>query len=297
MRQALRPLLPKEFKGLLDELLEVGSRRPLELIRVVPRRTLAVSLTGHQCGLNCAHCGGHYLKGMRPIQELSDSDFSIADSLLISGGSDASGAVPIINHLERLLSLPAHLKLNLHLGIQEITPIKPLLERPGITVSCDLIGDRETILETFGLSHTPGEYFSLYTEAAAIANTVPHLTLGLRGGRLSGEENVIESLRQCPPSSLTFLSFRPTPDTTYASSPPIAPQDAAKIIGLAARILPASTRLHVGCMRPAGAWRKEFDVLSWAAGARTLVMPDRELAGVLESIGIPVRESLECCSL
>ena len=34
-----------------------------------PLDTAVLSLTGRQCALDCAHCGGHYLGGMRPIWE------------------------------------------------------------------------------------------------------------------------------------------------------------------------------------------------------------------------------------
>ena len=32
--------------------------------KVTPARTLSISLTDHECQQKCAHCNGHYLKGM-----------------------------------------------------------------------------------------------------------------------------------------------------------------------------------------------------------------------------------------
>lgn len=294
---SLRKLIPSDYHVLLHDFLEIGSQRRLELIRSVPRRTLAVSLTGRSCSLHCAHCGGHYLNGMKPFSDLSEGDIADIDSLLISGGSDAHGAVPIKDHLARLLSLPERIRLNLHLGFQELGPIETLLHRPGVTVSCDLIGDRETIQETFGLPHTPDDYFDLFTAASSLVPTVPHITVGLRGGRLSGEEALIERLCRRPPPSLTFLAFRPTPKTRFESSLPPAPDVAAGVVATAAKSFPSESRIHIGCMRPAGTWRTVFDTLSWAAGARTIVMPSKELVECLVMAGIPLRETPECCSL
>ena len=35
-----------------------------------PVDTALISLSGDRCDLNCAHCGGHYLKHMRPIWDV-----------------------------------------------------------------------------------------------------------------------------------------------------------------------------------------------------------------------------------
>ncbi|MBC2723618.1 MAG: radical SAM protein, partial [Desulfosporosinus sp.] len=63
---------------------------PPEIYFDFPTKTESVSLTGTACSLNCAHCGGHYLKGMTDIEGLEltsqlthELSFS---SALISGG-------------------------------------------------------------------------------------------------------------------------------------------------------------------------------------------------------------------
>ena len=67
-----------------------------------PHRTLAVSLTGSECALNCAHCAGHYLRQMVHIQ---NADATGMASCLISGGCDARGKVPAISHRAEIAKL------------------------------------------------------------------------------------------------------------------------------------------------------------------------------------------------
>ncbi|MBP7633736.1 radical SAM protein [Candidatus Ozemobacteraceae bacterium] len=294
LRQALVSLLPPEDHSLFDRLWDAISNRPLLLRRSRPHRTLAVSVTGPQCELRCSHCNGHYLEAMRPISALDARDYETFRSFLISGGSDCSGRVPLSGHIDRILSMPPKAGLNLHVGVQGAESLLPLKGRP-VTVSYDLAGDVETVREVYGLTRPVSEIEACYLELSRHFRVVPHLTLGLRGGAISGEPHVIDFLAANPPSALTFLVFRPTPNTPYAdrSAPDI--HDAVAIIADAAARL--ACPIHLGCMRPSGIYRRRLDVLAWAAGARVIVMPEHEFVRILASHGIPVEEQAECCSL
>lgn len=53
-----------------------------------PNKTLAVTTTGNDCSLKCAHCNGHYLKNMTDINEIDEKiKHRNIDSFLISGGA------------------------------------------------------------------------------------------------------------------------------------------------------------------------------------------------------------------
>ena len=60
---------------------------------VYPRLTLAVRTTGTDCPLQCAHCGGHYLKGMAPLQRALSRQKGRYKSFLLSGACDRRGRV------------------------------------------------------------------------------------------------------------------------------------------------------------------------------------------------------------
>lgn len=294
LRSALSSLLPEEDHPLFDRLWASVENRPLLLRRSRPHKTLAVSVTGPNCELRCSHCNGHYLEAMRPISALDRTDYDSFRSFLISGGSDCTGRVPLSGHIDAILSMPPDAGLNLHVGVQGAESLLPLKGRP-VTISYDLAGDSETITEVYGLSRPVSEIESYYLELARHFRVVPHLTLGLRGGIISGEHHVIEFLATHSPSALTFLVFRPTPNTPYAERPAPDIHQAVAVIAQASDRL--SCPLHLGCMRPTGIYRRRLDILAWVAGARVIVMPEHEFVRILSAHGVPIEEQSECCSL
>ena len=77
--------------------------RPNVLMAVYPVKTLAVSVTGAACSLGCSHCGGHYLRHMVDIKNLEARlQWQKPSSLLISGGCDSTGQVPLASCLEQV---------------------------------------------------------------------------------------------------------------------------------------------------------------------------------------------------
>ncbi|HEY9069643.1 MAG TPA: radical SAM protein [Candidatus Ozemobacteraceae bacterium] len=292
--QALSALLPEHDRPLLERLWKNIDRRPLTLRRSRPHETLAVSVTGSGCELRCAHCNGHYLEAMRPISALDEKDFAKFRSFLVSGGSDCSGRVPLTGHIDTLLRMPPEIGLNLHVGVQGAESLLPLEGRP-VTISYDLAGDTDTLREVYGLDRPISDIESYYIELSRHFRVIPHVTLGLRGGVISGEPHVIEFLAGQSPVALTFLVFRPTPGTPYAdrSAPDI--HQTVDLISRATERL--SCPVHLGCMRPTGVYRRRIDILAWAAGARVIVMPEHEFVRILTKHGIPVEEQTECCSL
>jgi lipoyl synthase len=269
--------------------------RPLTLHVVQPSNTMGVSLTGAHCHLQCRHCAGHYLRSMLPFERLPQAAPGSYSSLLISGGSDRRGAVPLADHLDEILRLPTTVPLNLHVGLPDAVTLEPLRHRPGVTVSFELVGDDDTVREVFGLGQPAQAWQDAYLETARHFAVIPHLTLGLRGGQFSGEEAVLEFLRRHPPPALVLLVFRPTPGTPMASCQPPSLIEVTRFIARAAQHL--NCPIHLGCMRPNQPVRHSLDLLAWAAGARTIVQPTPELGHILARHDLPLTRSHECCVL
>lgn len=176
-----------------------------------PTKTLPVSLTGQACALNCAHCGGHYLQHMRPIWSATSlGEDACADgvtSCLISGGCDRQGRVPVTSHLEQVARLREGRRLNWHVGLideEAMRTIAPLVD----VISFDLVGDAETAREVYGLDLTLDDYVKTLEMLCRHVPVVPHITIGLRGGRLSGERAALEAMQRHRPGawSLSFSS-------------------------------------------------------------------------------------------
>lgn len=264
-----------------------------------PTLTESITLTGQSCALNCAHCGGHYLKGMRSISDIKaqrsvNSNYAFR-SALISGGCTLDGKVPFTQKLDFLHKLKEGVRLNFHVGLldgEEILLLKDLAN----VVSFDFVADPETIQEVYGLKKGLEDYSRVYKALREVVPVMPHLTLGLRGGQWGGEEKALDVLEELGLDGLIFNVFIPTPGTRYAQKTPLPVEEVIRFLAGARRRFP-DLSLALGCMRPKGRYRQVLDEASVALGLNRLVMPTpgaRRLAGEL---GLRVIRGEECCAL
>jgi len=269
-----------------------------------PLRTLPVSVTGKACALRCAHCGGRYLEHMRPIWEVqpcavgtnADGGSNASPrSLLISGGCDARGRVPVAGHLRLIAQLKEGRRLNWHVGMideKTIQAISPLVD----VISFDVVGDDQTAREVYGLDLRLDDYMRTLDLLRRYVPVVPHLTIGLRGGRISGEYAALEALAAREVPALIMIILIPTEGTAYATCAPPSPEEVAAVM-IEARLRLPRAKLTLGCMRPRGSYRQAVDVLAIRAGLNGIVNP----AGVAErearQRGLAVVWGEECCAL
>ena len=257
-----------------------------------PLDTAVLSLTGQQCALDCAHCGGHYLGGMRPIWQ-AEPDGST--SCLISGGCDPTGRVPVLAHLDAVRSWRPDRTMNWHVGFvtdAEMQTIAPLVD----IVSFDFVGDDQTIREVYGTDRTVEDYVETYRLLRRYARTLPHITLGLRGGELGHELPALELLQELGADGLVLLVFMPTPGTRYAGCAPPEPTVVADLMA-EARFRFADVPIYLGCMRPKGTYRNELDPLAVRAGMNVIVSPSRPARELASELGLSARQMRECCVL
>jgi len=264
-----------------------------------PTLTESISLTGKSCALNCAHCGGHYLKGMSTVSEIQaqrslNPNYAFR-SALISGGCTLDGKVPFTQQLDFLHKLKKEVRLNFHVGLldgEEILMLKDLAN----VVSFDFVADPETIQEVYGLKQGLRDYSRVYQALREVVPVMPHLTLGLRGGQWGGEEKALDALEELGLDGLIFNVFIPTPGTRYAQRLPLPVEEVIRFLA-GARIRFPDIPLGLGCMRPKGRYRQSLDEAAVALGLNRLVMPTpgaRRLAGEL---GLRVLKGEECCAL
>lgn len=257
---------------------------------VCPSQTLAISLTGTHCAAQCAHCGGHYLLGMVPVER---ADATGKASCLISGGCDRRGRVPVAAHLERIAALRQGRLLNWHVGLideGEMQLIAPYVD----VISFDWVGDDETIREVYGFDCSVEDYARTYDMLRRYARVVPHLTLGLRGGQFSGEYAALERIRAAGADALVLLVLIPTPGTRYAQCQPPALAEVAEFLRTARQRL-SDIPIYLGCMRPGGRYRQELDALAVRMRVDKIVNPASSAVRLAEELGLSVHWEKECC--
>ena len=261
-----------------------------------PLDTAVLSLTGRQCALNCAHCGGHYLEGMKPIWEAEPNGApGGATSCLISGGCDPTGRMPVLAHQDRVRAWREGRTMNWHVGFvneAEMTAIAPLVD----VISFDFVGDDETIHEVYGHDRTVEDYVETYQLLRRYARTLPHVTIGLRGGALGHELPAFERLQALGVDGLVLLVLIPTPGTRYADRQPPSPEAVADLMA-EARLRFPDVPLYLGCMRPKGSYRNKLDPLAVRAGVNVIVSPSRPARRLAVDLGLVEHEMRECCIL
>lgn len=257
-----------------------------------PRQTTAISVTGPECEQNCAHCGGHYLKQMLPLAAMETSK---ATSFLISGGCQPDGSVPIGEHLATLKALKQGRRYNLHVGLIPETEISKIASIADC-VSFDFVGDDETIQEVFGLDRRVEDYIHCYKALRKQVKVMPHICIGLQGGKIKGEYKAVELLQELGMDGLTFIIFTPTKGTSYAACLPPNMEEVVKFLTWARQQCP-SIPIHLGCMRPGGRYRNELDQWAVRIGLDTIVNPTPGAVAVAKEMGLSILRREECCVL
>jgi uncharacterized radical SAM superfamily protein len=294
LRDELLSALSPQTRDLAPQQADFTDKQSLYLDKISPTRTLSVSLTDRGCEQNCAHCNGHYLKGMQMLSKLDSGKLSEYEAVLISGGSSKNGSVPVEEHIDTILSLPGHLQLNLHPGYQPVEPLLPLKKRRPV-VSFDLPGSDAVIKNVFKLPYRAEDYRQLFISYARHFDTVPHICIGLNEGKDSGEESTLDFLAGQPARQTVFIIFRPTPGTELADAQPPELSRVCEVLSYARSRL--KSQLLLGCMRPAGTYRRDVDILAWLYGIRKIVQPHHDLVKILERNGVTVNEYKNCCAL
>ncbi len=260
-----------------------------------PNRTLAISVTGSSCALNCSHCAGHYLKGMLPLEKVLSSKKGREKSYLVSGGSDRGGKVPLLERWAELEELAGRGPLNLHTGLVDEEESRRLSHIARV-VSFDFVGDEETIADVYHLPKTVKDYLDSYRSLQKYNSVIPHICLGLNGGQIRGEYNTLHLLRTEAVEAISMIIFRPTAETAFSDCLPPPPEEVARFIATARLMFPR-TPLYLGCMRPVGSYREVVDTFALEAGINKIVLPAPAARTRAAELGLDISISEECCSL
>src|SRR5688500_14441095 len=244
---------------------------------------VSISVTGDACALRCEHCAMKVLEPMGDLPRFRGSIYDLcarlaqrgARGVLVSGGCDLEGRVPLLQHVPDLVRVRRELGLviRVHPGLPDEATCAGLAEIGIDGAMIDIIGHRDTVRDVYHLAATPDDY-----DAALVrlerhgVPTVPHIILGLHFGRMLGERTALEIVARHRPKLLVLVILMPLSGTGMAG---VTPPSLAEIGGFfrAARLALPGTPVMLGCARPLGAVKVAIDRLAVAAGLNGIAYP------------------------
>jgi uncharacterized radical SAM superfamily protein len=135
-----------------------------------------------------------------------------------------------------------------------------LIAEAGVDIaSQEIVGDIETVKEIFQLDVDLATYYNTfrYLGEAGVPHLCPHLCVGLHYGKLKGELNALEMMKESfEPSTLAIIAFRPTKGTALEDSFAPSAEAMGTVVKRARELFP-DTKLILGAMRPRASTRND----------------------------------------
>jgi uncharacterized radical SAM superfamily protein len=267
---------------------------------------ISISVTGEACSLNCEHCGGKLLRSMEPmvtpeslLQRCSEIKSAGGEGVLISGGSDSKGYVPLRRFGEAIKTVKEDLGLQVvvHTGLVDEDTAQALANANIDAAMLDVIGDERVSREVYHISDGPRQMErSLEILRNAKIPTVPHVLVGLDYGRLCGEVEALEMVSRISPAAVVIIALSPVRKTPMEGVVPPAPIDVGRVITVA-RLGIKDAPLLLGCARPKGEHKIESDLIAIKSGVNGIALVSQEGVDFAREKGLEPVFMDVCCSL
>jgi lipoyl synthase len=267
----------------------------------------SISVTGTACALGCEHCKTNVLHGMADLRQHDGSLFDLcadlaskgARGVLISGGSDKRGRVPLLAHAPDMIRVRKELGLaiRVHTGLPDEETCAALGEVDIDGAMIDIIGHRDTMREVYHLESDPEDYEnSLAWLEQYKVPTIPHIILGLHFGKMLGEDNALEMIIRHPPKILVLVVLMPLTGTPMMGVMPPSLEEIGAFFEKSRKVLP-STPVMLGCARPMGNLKVEIDRLAVNAGLNGIAYPANGIVEYARQNGLQPKFINACCGV
>lgn len=282
--------------------------RTSEFVPANSRAFVPLSVTGGACALQCDHCAAKVIKPMMSVPAgpgLYESAARLRDAgtkgVLVSGGSQKDGEVPLLRHLGDIERIKRELGMRVvvHTGLVRRRELAQGLAAAGIDAAMlDIIGANETIREVYHLDDTTVDDFerALALLSEAELRIIPHIVIGLHYARLLGEDDALAMIARYPVSTLVLVVLTPLVGTAMEGLAPPPLEDVSAFFGRARAALP-ETKVNLGCARPLGDMKVALDRAAIDHGLNGIAYPAEGSVAYARSRGLEPRFYDYCCSL
>jgi len=264
------------------------------------------SVTGRSCELGCEHCGASILGMMEdarsPEHLVEECRGRVSEGglegVLVSGGSDAGGTVPLGPYLDALATLKSMgLRVLVHTGLVD-DGLARGLARAGVDLAMtDIIGSRDVARRICHLDRPPEAWeATLASLVRAGVPVAPHIVAGLDAGTMGHEWRALATSLVARPAMLVVIVLTPTEGTGLAGAVPPSPGDVVRLLAVA-RIAGPDVPLALGCVKPSGAVRSPIERGAVDAGVNSIAYPMPATIAHARFQGLAVSFHDQCCAL
>jgi hypothetical protein len=269
------------------------------------RRFVSVSVTGGECALRCEHCQSRVLEGMHALagrglfEVAAELKSRGAGGILVSGGSDRRGRVPLLRHASDLARIRAELGLlvRVHPGLPDEQTAAALGQAGVDGAMLDVIGAEATIREVYHLDVGVSEYEAVLARLERHGvPLVPHIILGLHWGKMLGEWEALAMVARHPPACLVLVVLMPLTGTPMHGVMPPPVEEIGDFFATAREALP-ETPIVLGCARPLGPVKAAIDRRALEAELDGIAFPSEGIVALARGRGRPLRFHDACCGV
>ncbi|MCL2607343.1 MAG: hypothetical protein FWD92_02135 [Methanomassiliicoccaceae archaeon] len=255
----------------------------------------ALSVTGIKCDQMCEHCRGAHLKSMinaengPMIDMVNDLISSGGTGMLVSGGCDVKGSVPVMRAIEAIEYASKNgLSVNVHTGFLNKDDAERLAAA-GAVFSADVHQDPDIIKNILNLDAAPSAYSDMLdTIISAGGRPAAHLTAGFGIADLTMSADLVKSrgLR-----NVILLALVPTKGTMTEDT--LIPEGA--VVDAVRMLKERGFDVTLGCMRPRV--HRDLEIRCIEAGVRKIANPSRRTISWAEENGMEIIEERTCCCI
>lgn len=252
-----------------------------------------VSVTGGRCDLMCDHCRGKHLLHMADVSSkgaLEAKAASVKDAggtgMLISGGCDQRGVVPITQKDEIRTAVDMGLEINVHSGLISKREADELVNSGVSMFSLDVHQDPSILSNVLHLDCDPERYGETIDAILSAGGKVsPHITVGF------GAEDLLLSadlLKKKGLMNVTLLALVPTEGTDV--SVPVPEESVIMALSL---LMEMGFTVTLGCMRPRE--YRNLEIKSIEMGIRRIANPSQNTLKWAAENGFEIEKIGKCC--